>query len=1608
MSLSLLVTGLSGCDADKWDTTDGDRTMPAETSTTPPVNLPVQQTTTAAEPVTEEEKVTILPDRIRAENGLVTDVVATELKGSCVAQNTAFRLVLNDGVSEEQLRKRITTYPEADFIITRENENSCILSTKEDLPEGTVVRVEVADENGNPCDSWAFQTTEPFKVKSTYPADDAESVYSNAGIEIEFTAPPSANAADFVEISPNTAYNAQFHRNTLYLIPTEGLEQGTEYNVTVKKELSSQDGGFLPEDYSFSFVTAQVESKDYFYTNYGLSETFLEGDPAVIEIYCSKTLGTREFDISLYSFDSAEDYTAELKAHTNKKKNVKYYTDVSALTQVMSEKQKPLEGFNEWRPRYFVLPDDLANGYYIADMSVGELRCQYLIQVSPISVYAMRLGEENLFFVNDTTTGNAASGAQIAFITENGSFTGRADSDGTLNLVAPQGEKGILDITYDGMRYIDVFSTYATEEAGFDDLYYMYIYTDRETYLPSDTIQVWGVVAPRRDDAPIPTDLKLVLGSETGGQSKEIALDKDGTFFSEFTFTDYAETWGLYLRLMTGDEVMDEKGVRILEYIKPTYTFDVTLPQYAVMPHREAVRMDVTASYYEGTPAKDLLFDSSAKKAEPAVIKTDVNGCASAELLFRDYDSWYPDYTTHKLQLSGIENEYNYEYDHFIGFYRDVMLEHEYDKDTCNFTVYTNKMDFNKIPEYLAQEKDVDRYFGIGGYDILKGAAYDTEVKIEITHYYSERVESGTYYDFIEKETRKTYKYIDHRDFIGNFTVNTVNGVGVFENLPTASEKGYYSVDISYKDSLGQTVKMYTSFGNYDYAWYYTEAKRYFYSFDFVNSEGESTSGFHENETLAVNLACNHKFEDKGRIMFAAYQNDILDFDVYEGTSFKYSPSLDCLPNFRAQGAYFDGRHIYPVSAGYLKFDPSERNITLSVETDAETYDAGETVQMTVTAKDKDGNPVSGAAVMLSVVDEAAFAAGEQYVDTLSDIYESVWYAYASPYYSYIQHVLDSESGGEKGGGGDDGLRKDFRDNAYFDSLMTDAEGNAKFVFKLPDNLTTWRATIQSVKSYETGRVLAGNLKHPIISTRPVFITPIMLSEFMEGDDIAVTAKAHGIDPDDPISVTIEGGDVVKSVSVLSAQTANFGKLSAGEYKVTFETENNGFRDAVQLPLTVTDTIIQTDIYSKGDLEENFDINPVSWPVNVSFVNKEYIFITDVLRRFSRMGGKNLATRVGNSFADMELGYITEEEFRDYFLHETAEDLAKPLPAAGRDLTLTVMLCAAVPEIINKGTIVPILEDIISDRSSVKADVCKAYLGLAALGEPVLGEVRSLAQSGQITDYYQQIYLASALAILGDYDTAYGIYEKCVPEVAVYGDDEMTCAYVNCPDESQRAEYTKAALMAASLMKLPEADYFARGLSHLRYERQFESYAPEMIIYIKNFVPRSGGEAVFSYKLNGETQTITLDRHRVYRMQFGEEQWKNADFKVVSGEIYTSVDYVGRPDEIKDPKTLKVTKTISGDFYPGGLVRVTINAPAFCVIDDVVPSCGRYVDLNSQGSRSGQKVRLWTGDSTSVSYYFRIVTEGEYVVESAVAQYWGGAWGESGRKTITVTSDEAV
>ncbi|MDE7234149.1 MAG: hypothetical protein K2N29_03725, partial [Ruminiclostridium sp.] len=455
------------------------------------------------------------------------------------------------------------------------------------------------------------------------------------------------------------------------------------------------------------------------------------------------------------------------------------------------------------------------------------------------------------------------------------------------------------------------------------------------------------------------------------------------------------------------------------------------------------------------------------------------------------------------------------------------------------------------------------------------------------------------------------------------------------------------------------------------------------------------------------------------------------------------------------------------------------------------------------------------------------------------------------------------------------------------------------------------------------------------------------------------------------------------------------------EYKVLFTAEKDGNRDAIELPLTVVDTILEVNITKDFDLADGIDINPTKWPVTIAFFDQEYMFYTEILRKLSRYGGERTDMRIAEWFADKELGYITEEAYLNEFSYVTSEGLASLLPASQESAELTALICAAAPELVSRSAVVSRFEAILSSQDTDKTDRSSAYMGLAALGEPILEEIKAVLESGEFTDYYDKMRLAAALALCGDYNAAYGAYAEFTPEVRIWDNDpDNIRAYVSAP-KSETQEYTKLALITASVLNLPEAEYFARYLTDGK--PVYDSYSLELMTYLKNYTPKVEGRTEFTYTLNGKTETVTLDRFRGKLIRFGEEQFRNADFKVISGSVYALTQYVGRVSEQSDPATLSVTKTMSGDFTVGGEITVTIRTEPYATVDDVIPSCGRYIDKTDNCyHRSGQRVSLYTDKYGNATYRFRITTEGEYIVESAVAQDWKNEWGESKWDQITV------
>lgn len=1560
------------------------------------------------------------------EDRIITSVTADSMTGLLISTDSSFTITSSQDIPAESLKSLLSLSNGSDFSL--EKAESCVYKLKaaDSFPENSMAVLTLNNSEGQAEYKWAFQTEGEVKVTSTYPADGSEYAGVDTGIEITLTSRVSTeNAEDYFEIVPPVKGKFSAYRNTLYFVPDNFLEPAAYYTVTLKKGFTTADGAALSEDCSFRFRTEKYGGGKYFYDS-GMSETFIEGDLAVIEIFASDALKTPEskYSLKLYSYKTAEDYYNALKGYTDSGKHESDYVfSTEGLTETYSSVTNILAGKNGWGPAFLLLPDDMKNGYYLAEVSTEADGMEYSlrrhIQINPVSVYSAELGGDSQFFINDTVTGKPAEGAAVELYTSDGTFTAKADKDGLalLSHNTSSGGTGLLKITYNDNVFIDIYDYSQKSEKNPQDMYYTYIYTDREAYLTTDKVNVWGIVRPRAADVPIPENLYIRTNNYDGTMFEDvpITLNENGTFTAQIDYKMSKEYWWVDLSLYSGDTELVSKSIIVKDYEKPNYVYDITLPICWESPQSVPVSTSIQASFYDGTPADGLTFEISGyqmRSAEPSELVTDKAGFASAELLFddisaKDYYSadWRPVSLYVNYKLTGVQDVYTYGSKCLLGFFRDTMLEYEFDKKT-------DRIDFtlSKIITDNITEEDRESYIPC---DKIRGKAADSEINAVLKRRWYTKTESGSYYDYLQKKTVKTYEYNEHTETVQTFTLKTKDGKASIEKLPLTEKDSSYYLEISYKDGQGRNTrqKIYLRGSEYNY---YRDTTRRNYTLSPDKNE------FKENESIQFTLLNNGNesdIEKGGRILFLVHGNKLLTSEIVTEPVFDHVMTAKYIPNVNVLGAYFDGRHVYPINEGWedFSFDPSEREITVDIKADKDKYAPGDTAKIKITAKDINGKPVDSAAVSLSVVDEAAFAVADQYADPLETIYRNIWLPYVQNYYSYIQHTLDSDNLGEMGGGGDENcIRKDFKDTAAFYNVCTDSKGEAEFEIKLPDNITSWRLTAQAILEKQTDVIYSGAARSPLIVTQPVFISPVVMDNYVEGDDISVSARCYGdTDADEIITVTVSGNGIEKTLTAPSGRSANFGKLPAGEYKILFSAENENGNDAIELPLTVTDSLLEMDIIKSFDLSEGIDIKPARYPVKMTFFDKEYMLYTDTLFKLLERNTNRLDTRIANEFAYREFGFISDDEFVAEFNGIMQDGAAQLLPESSSDDKLTALICLAAPELADKQAVVKYMTRVLDEKNQTAEKLSFAYLALAALDEPVMNEIRDILDNMTVMDeviterdyrYEDILVLCAALAASGDYDGAAEYYNKFVLPIAVIDGEKV---YL---DGKYPIEYTQYALLTASMLHKPEADMMTRFL--LDSEQVYDTFVLELMVYLNNYTAKTESGAEFTYVRDGKTETVKPASHFGTCINFTEKQLAEADLKVTSGDIFTVAFYKGRIQENSEAPTLNVTKKITagngGKLKIGSEVTVDINVKGggYHIITDVIPSCGRS---DKYSNFKSQRITIYTDRYGHASYTFIIAADGEYVLESAAAlNRSSGEWGMSDRTVIKVEGYETT
>lgn len=171
-------------------------------------------------------------------------------------------------------------------------------------------------------------------------------------------------------------------------------------------------------------------------------------------------------------------------------------------------------------------------------------------------------------------------------------------------------------------------------------------------------------------------------------------------------------------------------------------------------------------------------------------------------------------------------------------------------------------------------------------------------------------------------------------------------------------------------------------------------------------------------------------------------------------------------------------------------------------------------------------------------------------------------------------------------------VRKNFKDTAFWNpTVITDAKGSAKVSFKLPDNITTWRATARAI----TSNTVCGEAKAAFTARKKLMVRLELPRFLTAGDSTTIVAAVHNYtDSATEVVVNLDAvGFKVDSAKQRKVMISKDGEArldwpvsvnKAGKYRITVSAKGKEYSDAVEMPLTVIPHGVYREISSAGTL----------------------------------------------------------------------------------------------------------------------------------------------------------------------------------------------------------------------------------------------------------------------------------------------------------------------------------------------------------------------------------------------------------------------------------------
>jgi len=1442
-------------------------------------------------------------------------IVPEKEDASGVLPDSGFILSSQSELSIDYIKENVSFRSGEMFTIEPAAEGKFILNPAEPLEQNKIYFIDIKTLSGDTI-SFAFQTKRDFTILGSLPDNMSSYVPVDTGIELYFSYPDVENISDYFEITPKVEGRFETYGYTTVFIPKE-LKPGTIYTVTVKKGLTAADKTVsLAEDYTFSFETAPDENvtadpyKGNLYINSKWMEFGTAETPAVgFDLYLRDRTDSAEVTLNLYKFKTLDDFVKAIR----KKDETPYWAyyasnknriDTSKLDHVLQFKQT----FNlqKWQQKYMMFPKPLEHGYYLVELSTGDLSSQAFLQISDIAAYSISDKDYTLFWLNDLKTKAPVKGTEIFDFELNKGFL--SDSSGLVkipNLENKDDNNKALKLyrvtTIEGKVSI-INAGYPYYSAYFDNtgLNWRYIQTDRTLYKPSDTVEFWGFVKSRIDGS-FPEDITVELASggyyypmKSGIMSwflpflsnplETLKLKTDGGFFEGNIKLPQLDPGSYTITVKDGEKILSTSYFRVENYIKPQYKLEITSDKKAVFVGEE-ITFTVKASFFDGTPVSNVPLNYYINYYDGYVENhgvTDKNGILKIK--------YTPEYSTNMQgeTYAGISvnaqfpetGEIN-EYYNFRVFANDINIlsktEIQNNEGIIELTV--NEVVLDTLND---DDNTNDNFIGkpIAG----------QKLNLNLVHITWEKIETGEEYDPINKVVRKTYEYREKKTPAGSATLMTNgNGTARYEFSVKSGDEGYFMAEVTAKDGNNRTIKndfwIYNSTG---YRGYPSD-----YEYFMLKADKDS---YKAGETVNVQIINNKDELLKDMpTLFVEARNGIQNYQVTDRPALSMAFPENYAPNFYLYGIAFNGK-TYIKTTTSIAYDYNEKKLDLKIKTDKEAYKPGDNMTISIEATDINGKPVP-ARVNISLVDEALLKLSGQYIDPLAQLYSWIGDGiirttsnrddWSNPVYGTrtggidmavadVQKTAQSPARvpapvpsaaptAAMNEGGSVSVRSEFKDTALFKTITLSPDGLGSYTFKLPDNITSFSLAAAAVSS----DLYAGSEIQSARVTMPFFINDALSLDYLEGDKpyVGLTAYGDGLDENEKVSFELtikELPNYKKTAEARAFERVNLPlpALAEGSYTIVMTARSqSGKTDALSRTITVHKSYRTIDTVKQNKATVGMKLaGGKNGITTLIFTDSGRGSLINALHSLAWDYGKRLDQKLVSNYARSLLKELIKNDA--YYIDQIEVNPAEYrnddggygiLPYAGSDMNFTALITPLLKEVTDTEPLKMYFYNTVMTEKGVQA---AALFALAELGEPVLLDLNRAAQVENLSlDEY--VYLGMAYEALGDLSKANEIYMKRIaPEL------ERKDPYIRVKIKRNDTDtsYRQTALVAAYAARIGSPDA-SRLFAFVQNSYSKTQYAGvEKVLYLAEMVNTlSDAKASFSYTVGGKTYDVELN-----------------------------------------------------------------------------------------------------------------------------------------------------